>query len=66
MFSNSCQHCGNWHSGICPKVKAIEYYNDGTIKRVEYFGNEPVCLIPKEPENPFDFCGNNVINKLTW
>jgi len=31
-----CGHCGSWHGPACPRVKAIEYYPDGTIKRVEY------------------------------
>ena len=32
-----CPHCGNWHSGQCPRIKAIELHPDGTVKRVEYF-----------------------------
>lgn len=31
-----CRHCGMIHGLLCPSVKAIEYYPDGTIKRVEY------------------------------
>lgn len=31
-----CQHCGYIHNNICPRIKAIEYYENGTIKRVEY------------------------------
>ena len=33
-----CSHdgCKVYHYGVCPKVKAIEYYPDGTIKRIEY------------------------------
>lgn len=36
---SSCQWCGMIHlgSGICPDVKAIEYYPDGAIKRVEFY-----------------------------
>lgn len=36
----SCKHCGLIHAygGVCPRIKAIEYYPDGTIKRVEYHG----------------------------
>lgn len=33
---NRCPHCGNIHSGQCSRVKAIEYYPDGRVKRVEY------------------------------
>ena len=25
-----------WHQGACPKVKAIEYHPNGTVKRVEF------------------------------
>lgn len=32
----SCGHCGGYHTGSCPRVKAIEYYANGTVKRVEY------------------------------
>lgn len=30
-----CGYCGNWHFGICPRILSIEYYQNGTIKRVE-------------------------------
>jgi hypothetical protein len=33
-----CGHCGSHHSVQCPRIKAIEYYPDGTVKRVEYHG----------------------------
>lgn len=37
MSYYQCGHCGMFHSsGACPRVKAIEYYPDGSIKRVEY------------------------------
>ena len=31
-----CEHCGNYHTGTCPRIKAIEYHKNGKIKRVEY------------------------------
>ena len=31
-----CGHCGMIHDSVCPRIKAIDYYPDGTIKRVEY------------------------------
>lgn len=36
-----CPHCSGqmsqvYHDGPCPRVKAIEYYPTGAIKRVEY------------------------------
>lgn len=38
-FANSfqyCGHCGCWHQGACPRIKTIEYYPNGTIKKIEY------------------------------
>lgn len=33
-----CRWCGNvQHTGLCPRVKAIDYYPDGTIKHVTFF-----------------------------
>ena len=34
---NHCPHCGNYHTGQCRLIKAIEYYADGTVKRIEFF-----------------------------
>ncbi len=32
-----CVHCGYQpHQGQCPRIKAIDYFRDGQIKRVEY------------------------------
>lgn len=41
VLSYGCPHCSSssvqvYHSGKCPKVKAIEYHKDGTVKRVEF------------------------------
>jgi len=33
-----CGHCGMYHGSVCPRIKAIEYYPNGTIKRIEYHG----------------------------
>ena len=31
-----CHYCGTWpHDGLCPRIRAIEYHPDGTVKRVE-------------------------------
>ena len=35
-----CSHCGYGHTGLCPRVKAIEYHQDGTVRRVEYHGDD--------------------------
>lgn len=32
-----CPYCGSGipHDGLCPEIKAVDYYPDGTLKRVE-------------------------------
>lgn len=37
MIVERCQHCNGRHEGACGRVKRIEFYPDGTIKKVEYF-----------------------------
>lgn len=33
-----CKHCdGNHYSDKCPYIKAIEYHENGTIKRIEFY-----------------------------
>lgn len=49
--TQECGHCGGWHQGACPRVKAVEYYRDGTVKRVEYHDQQPVVW-PITPEMP--------------
>lgn len=32
----TCPYCGAWlHDGLCPRIKAVEYHPDGTVKRLE-------------------------------
>lgn len=33
---NQCPYCDNTHEGQCPKVKAIEYFENGQVKRIEF------------------------------
>jgi hypothetical protein len=40
----SCFHCGGIHLGMCPRIKCIEYYPDGVIKRVEYHNGQEQLL----------------------
>lgn len=37
-----CGHCGLVHSLYvpCPRIKAIEYYENGAVKRIEYWSAE--------------------------
>jgi hypothetical protein len=32
-----CPYCGAIHGPKCPLVKAFEYHQDGTVKRVEFY-----------------------------
>ena len=32
----TCKWCGETHRGTCPRVRTIEYYETGTVKRVEF------------------------------
>jgi hypothetical protein len=32
----NCPHCGMIHQTTCPRIKALDYYPDGTVKRVEF------------------------------
>jgi len=31
-----CPHCGLIHNVTCPRIKAIDYYPDGIVKRIEF------------------------------
>lgn len=32
-----CEHCGGSHySNRCPRIKSIEYYQNGKVKRIEF------------------------------
>lgn len=33
----TCQHCGQFHKTTCPRIKALEYFPDGTVRRVEFY-----------------------------
>lgn len=38
----ACQWCGVIHlTAKCPQVKAIEYFENGTVKRVEFHDDKP-------------------------
>lgn len=35
--TDNCKYCGHRHGDLCPQVKAFEYNEDGSIRRVEFF-----------------------------
>lgn len=43
-----CPHCGMIHDTTCPRIKAIEYHQDGSTKRVE-FHTQPAFPLGPEP-----------------
>jgi len=45
-MTEKCKHCGNIHEFRCPLIKSIEYFEDGTIKRVEYMTPADYATIP--------------------
>lgn len=49
MPANTCGHCGMIHGPACPRIRAIEYYENGTVKRVEY--HEPLTIAWPMPAN---------------
>jgi len=48
-MTEKCKHCGNTHETRCPLVKSIEYFEDGTIKRIEYMTPADYITMPLMP-----------------
>jgi hypothetical protein len=42
-----CPHCGATHTTTCPKIKAIDYYPNGAVKRVEFKSAQDYPIIPQ-------------------
>ena len=70
-----CPHCGSNHNtnAQCPKIKAIEYHENGTIKRVEYFAPKdymPSRTIPNGVYPPYEITSSetHIWNQddITW
>lgn len=40
-----CQFCGTHHYSMCPKIKAIDYFEDGTIKRLEFYDMPSATIV---------------------
>lgn len=56
-FTGECVHCAGWHGGVCPNIKAIEYYPDGSVRKVEYHDHsQPLpATTPQCQEEEFDW-----------
>lgn len=37
-----CQYCGLMHQYVCPKIRSIEYYENGAVKQVEFKTDSPL------------------------
>lgn len=48
--AHACRWCGLIHKGTCHRVEEIEYFPDGTVKRVRFRGDDDQPLtVPSEP-----------------
>lgn len=60
-MTGTCQHCGMIHGAICPRIAAVEYYENGTVKRVEYIqpnaAQTPVVWPQNVPQAPVKTAG---------
>lgn len=45
-----CRWCGGYHTGVCSRIRAVEYHPNGVVKRVELWCNEPVWTWPRTTE----------------
>lgn len=49
----TCKYCGALsHPGVCPTVKALEYFPDGSVKRVEFKTAADFPPLPYAPSPP--------------
>ncbi len=48
----TCPYCNGIHAGVCPRVKAIEYHENGNVKRVEFL--TPGDYMAPLHSSPFD------------
>ncbi len=57
---SACPHCGVGHIGTCPKIRAIEYHPDGTVKRIEF---HPMQQLTQPIDNPVRIIGPGHISQ---
>jgi len=44
---HECPYCGAIHTGTCPRIKSIEYHENGiTIKKIEFHDWSRAPLVP--------------------
>jgi hypothetical protein len=59
-ISGHCPYCSTpwtfvYHEGLCPKIKAKEFYPDGSLKRVEFHDGRMAGLHLGDAEMTVDF-----------
>ena len=64
MNTNICPHCGNIHAIKCPLIKAIEYNQDGTIKRLEFYSQNDYKALTTEDYQRYKAAEN--IARSNW
>lgn len=52
QMSLKCQWCAKEHETVCPMVKAIEFFDTGAIKRVEFKSGFDYYVPPTPPGWP--------------
>ena len=51
--AESCRYCGAIHGGVqCSRISAIEYFPDGTVKRIEFHNPNPPVQLTFPQLNP--------------
>lgn len=43
----NCPHCGMIHQTTCPRIRAIDYNPDGSVKRIEFHAPMPLSVPPQ-------------------
>lgn len=70
--TGGCPHCGIFHLQRCPRIKAIEYHDNGAVKRVEFHVPAEIRSTP-QPSVPagvtlpqIDYCGYPLAPPVWW
>jgi hypothetical protein len=53
ILQGPCFYCGNYHVGVCPRIKAMDYDGQGRVARVEFYDSAVVrCTCPEAGLDP--------------
>lgn len=45
---STCQWCGWYHETVCPRIRSIEYWQNGAIRKVEFHDTAKAALLQAE------------------